>query len=48
MPGGWLPGVILVRKDVLIIGFRSPTTDAEALAALDHHLSSYLLPDPTA
>ena len=40
-------GVVLIRPDGHI-GFRSPTTDAEALAALDHHLSSYLIPDPAA
>jgi 6-methylpretetramide 4-monooxygenase / 4-hydroxy-6-methylpretetramide 12a-monooxygenase len=36
-------GIVLIRPDGHI-GFRSPSTDAEALAALDHHLSSYLLP----
>ena len=40
-------GMALIRPDGHI-GFRSPTTDAEALAALDHHLSSYLIPDPAA
>jgi 2-polyprenyl-6-methoxyphenol hydroxylase-like FAD-dependent oxidoreductase len=40
-------GVVLIRPDGHI-GFRSPTTDAEALATLDHHLSSYLIPDQTA
>ena len=39
-------GIALVRPDGHI-GFRSPTTDAEALAALDQHLSSYLIPAPT-
>ena len=39
-------GMVLIRPDGHI-GFRSPTTDAEALAALDH-LSSYLIPDPAA
>ena len=29
------------------IGFRFPAADAAALAALDRHLSSYLIPDPT-
>jgi len=40
-------GVVLIRPDGHI-GFRSPTTDAEALAALDHHLCSYLIPGPSA
>jgi 2-polyprenyl-6-methoxyphenol hydroxylase-like FAD-dependent oxidoreductase len=40
-------GIALIRPDGHI-GFRSATTDAEALTALDQHLSSYLLPDPTA
>jgi 6-methylpretetramide 4-monooxygenase / 4-hydroxy-6-methylpretetramide 12a-monooxygenase len=40
-------GVVLVRPDGHI-GFRSPSADAGALAALDRHLSSYLTPDPTA
>jgi 2-polyprenyl-6-methoxyphenol hydroxylase-like FAD-dependent oxidoreductase len=40
-------GIVLIRPDGHI-GFRSPSADAEALAALDHHLSSYLIPDPTA
>jgi 2-polyprenyl-6-methoxyphenol hydroxylase-like FAD-dependent oxidoreductase len=39
-------GIALIRPDGHI-GFRSSTTNAEALAALDRHLSSYLLPDPT-
>jgi len=39
-------GVVLIRPDGPI-GFRSPTSDVRALAALDHHLSSYLVPDPT-
>jgi 6-methylpretetramide 4-monooxygenase / 4-hydroxy-6-methylpretetramide 12a-monooxygenase len=38
-------GVVLIRPDGHI-GFRFPATDAAALAALDHHLSSYLIPDP--
>jgi 6-methylpretetramide 4-monooxygenase / 4-hydroxy-6-methylpretetramide 12a-monooxygenase len=38
-------GMILIRPDGHV-GFRSPTTGAEALAALDHHLSSYLIPKP--
>ena len=40
-------GIALIRPDGHI-GFRAHTTDAVALAALDHHLSSYLIPDPTA
>jgi 2-polyprenyl-6-methoxyphenol hydroxylase-like FAD-dependent oxidoreductase len=40
-------GIALIRPDGHI-GFRSPTNDAEALAALDQHLSSYLISDPTA
>jgi 2-polyprenyl-6-methoxyphenol hydroxylase-like FAD-dependent oxidoreductase len=40
-------GVVLIRPDGHI-GFRSPSADAGALAALDRHLSSYLTPDPTA
>jgi 2-polyprenyl-6-methoxyphenol hydroxylase-like FAD-dependent oxidoreductase len=40
-------GVVLIRPDGHI-GFRSESADAGALAALDHHLSSYLTPDPTA
>jgi hypothetical protein len=39
-------GVVLIRPDGHI-GFRSPSADAGALAALDRHLSSYLTPDPT-
>ncbi|MBA2533405.1 MAG: FAD-dependent monooxygenase [Rubrobacter sp.] len=39
-------GVVLIRPDGHI-GFRSSSADAEALAALDRHLSSYLIPDPT-
>jgi 6-methylpretetramide 4-monooxygenase / 4-hydroxy-6-methylpretetramide 12a-monooxygenase len=39
-------GVILLRPDGHI-GFRSPSAGAESLAALDRHLSSYLIPDPT-
>jgi 2-polyprenyl-6-methoxyphenol hydroxylase-like FAD-dependent oxidoreductase len=44
VPGG---GMVLIRPDGHI-GFRSPTSDAESLAALDHHLSSYLIPSPAA
>jgi hypothetical protein len=40
-------GVVLIRPDGHI-GFRSPSADAGALAALDRHLSSYLTPEPTA
>ncbi len=40
-------GVVLIRPDGHI-GFRSPSADAGALAALDRHLSSYLTPDPAA
>jgi hypothetical protein len=40
-------GIALIRPDGHI-GFRSPNTDTEALAALDNHLSSYLLPDQSA
>jgi 4,5-epoxidase len=40
-------GVVLIRPDGHI-GFRSPSADAGAFAALDRHLSSYLIPDPTA
>ena len=39
-------GVVLIRPDGHI-GFRFPSVDAEAIAALDRHLSSYLLPDPS-
>ncbi len=39
-------GVVLIRPDGHI-GFRSTSADAGALAALDHHLSSYLTPDAT-
>jgi 2-polyprenyl-6-methoxyphenol hydroxylase-like FAD-dependent oxidoreductase len=37
-------GVLLIRPDGHI-GFRFPSTGAAALAALDRHLSSYLIPD---
>jgi 6-methylpretetramide 4-monooxygenase / 4-hydroxy-6-methylpretetramide 12a-monooxygenase len=40
-------GVVMVRPDGHI-GFRAPSTGAGALAALDRHLSSYLIPDPAA
>jgi len=36
-------GTVLVRPDGHI-GFRFPSADAEAVRALDHHLSSYLIP----
>ena len=39
-------GVVLIRPDGHI-GFRFPSIDSEAIAALDSHLSSYLIPDPT-
>jgi hypothetical protein len=39
-------GVVLIRPDGHI-GFRFPAADAPALAALDRHLSSYLIPDLT-
>ena len=37
-------GIVLIRPDGHI-GFRFPAADAAALAALDRHLSSYLIPD---
>ena len=40
LPAG---GVIMIRPDGHI-GFRFPTTEADAFTALDHHLSSYLIP----
>ena len=39
-------GLVLIRPDGHI-GFRFPSADAGALAALDRHLSSYLIPDAT-
>ena len=36
-------GVVMIRPDGHI-GFRFPSAAAEALAALDRHLSSYLIP----
>ncbi len=36
-------GVVLIRPDGHI-GFRSPSADGRALAALERHLSSYLIP----
>jgi hypothetical protein len=36
--------VILIRPDGHI-GFRFPSAGAEAIATLDRHLSSYLIPD---
>lgn len=41
LPAG---GVVMVRPDGHI-GFRHPSTKADALMALDRHLSSYLIPD---
>jgi 2-polyprenyl-6-methoxyphenol hydroxylase-like FAD-dependent oxidoreductase len=40
-------GVILVRPDGHI-GFRHPSTEAATFTALDRHLSSYLIADPSA
>jgi hypothetical protein len=37
-------GVILVRPDGHI-GFRFPNLEKDAIAALDHHLGSYLIPE---
>ena len=37
-------GVIMIRPDGHI-GFRFPTTEAEAFTALDRHLGSYLIPE---
>jgi 6-methylpretetramide 4-monooxygenase / 4-hydroxy-6-methylpretetramide 12a-monooxygenase len=37
-------GVILIRPDGHV-GFRFPTAEADAFTALDHHLSSYLIPE---
>jgi hypothetical protein len=46
-PAGLLTnGVVLIRPDGYI-GFRFPAADAAAIAALERHLSSYLIPDPT-
>ena len=39
-------GVVLIRPDGHI-GFRFPSVDGEAIAAIHRHLSSYLIPDPT-
>ena len=38
-------GVVLIRPDGHI-GFRFPSADAGAFAALDRHLDSYLIPEP--
>src|SRR5262249_45397554 len=38
-------GLIMLRPDGHI-GFRHPSARADALTALDRHLSSYLIPDP--
>jgi hypothetical protein len=43
LPAG---GVVLIRPDGHI-GFRFPCVDAEAFAALDRHLGSYLTPNAT-
>jgi 2-polyprenyl-6-methoxyphenol hydroxylase-like FAD-dependent oxidoreductase len=43
LPAG---GVVVVRPDGYI-GFRFPSAKAEAFTALDRHLCSYLIPDPT-
>jgi hypothetical protein len=37
-------GVVLIRPDGHI-GFRARSNEAEGFAALDGHLSSYLIPD---
>ncbi len=42
LPAG---GIAMVRPDGHI-GFRFPAATVDALSALDHHLSSYLLPEP--
>jgi 2-polyprenyl-6-methoxyphenol hydroxylase-like FAD-dependent oxidoreductase len=39
-------GVVMIRPDGHI-GFRFPSAEAGAFAALDGHLSSYLIPDPS-
>jgi hypothetical protein len=38
-------GMVLIRPDGHI-GFRFPSTATAALAAVDRHLGSYLIPDP--
>jgi 2-polyprenyl-6-methoxyphenol hydroxylase-like FAD-dependent oxidoreductase len=43
LPAG---GVIMVRPDGHI-GFRFPSAEAGAFTALDRHLGTYLIPDPT-
>jgi len=43
LPAG---GVIMIRPDGHI-GFRFPSAEVGALTALDRHLGSYLIPDPT-
>jgi hypothetical protein len=43
LPAG---GVVLIRPDGHI-GFRFPSADVGAFMALDRHLCSYLIPDPT-
>jgi 2-polyprenyl-6-methoxyphenol hydroxylase-like FAD-dependent oxidoreductase len=44
LPAG---GTVLIRPDGHI-GFRFPSADADAFAALDRHLGSYLIPEPAA
>ena len=44
LPAG---GVVMIRPDAHI-GFRFPSTETKSFAALDRHLSSYLIPDPAA
>jgi hypothetical protein len=39
--------MIMIRPDGHI-GFRYPSAEPGAFAALDRHLSSYLIPDPAA
>jgi 2-polyprenyl-6-methoxyphenol hydroxylase-like FAD-dependent oxidoreductase len=43
LPAG---GVLMIRPDGHI-GFRFPSAEAAALTALDRHLGSYLIPDPS-
>jgi hypothetical protein len=43
LPAG---GVLMIRPDGHI-GFRSASAETAALTALDRHLCSYLIPDPT-
>jgi hypothetical protein len=39
-------GIIMIRPDGHI-GFRFPSVEVDAFTALDRHLASYLIPDPT-